>query len=190
MTVIEKQVKPTTGIETIHKQTAELEDRAGILGRISAGRKISRDSANALAEINKIATEATVSVAATSIGAAATLVNGEIVANIMPRLGDVLTSVNQQMTVVDQTLTNSFGAELHAHMQNRKESFTEISNLVTTGSVDDQEAEQLMNMINKHTVDNIARSEKRLNRSKNTLETLHGIAAGGVKNIAEQIENH
>lgn len=157
---------------------ANLESRAGVLGRFGAGMKTKSAAADALADIRVAQVRAQRDVALAAITTAKASLQAAIVAEAQPALGTLIARLNSATSCVRATLTTGAAIETQAHFANRAENLAMFRTLLAEGKMTAEEAEAITAQIDADTYADIAATKDREGKAKATIECIysHGLA--------------
>jgi hypothetical protein len=192
LTMTKKNALPTLTGKTVelarlNGEAKQLEEQAGMFGRLLAGKSTQRSAGAALAEIRQHEISALKEVRLTAIALTKSTVKAAMVAETMPALGTLTTQLSLATGNVDQALTNGAAVETYTHFVNRQQNLDLITELRANGKISDEEANLLTQQIQADSYVDIERTRERTSAAKETVAAIHSYGVDTIKHAKDAL---
>jgi len=164
-----------------------VQHKVGILGRFNANRALSKEASRVLTELVTARLQAEERVGKTQIGISEATIKGALVAEGMASIGTLAVDIATKTGAVQSRLTATAAAERITHVENRAESYTAIDARQAQNRLSSDEAVALRSYSDADLVNDIERTNNRIGRSKDAVESVHDLALNGLGRAADLI---
>ncbi|MCK1471213.1 MULTISPECIES: hypothetical protein [unclassified Bradyrhizobium] len=184
------QIEPATRQSLAMSASASLrpiEEQAGLLDRWRAGREAGRQAGRSLAGLRTEQVLADARVGFTALKLAEAQVKSALVSSSLVAIGALTLDLGRKTAAIDARLTTSGHGEAISHMQSRAASVSDIKVLEQNGRVSADEAIALRSFAEADAIDDINRSRDRMQKAKDVIGTLHGLALEGINRAKDSV---
>jgi hypothetical protein len=157
-----------------------LAKQAGFFQRRRAEKKAGQEAAvhfSAL-RVAGVRAEAEVATAALTVGKAQIM--AAVIAPAVTQLGAQLLDLNVRGSATQLRLSSASTAEQMSHLRNRGEAIESLKAMASEGNITPDETAVLVELAHGDSLDDIRRSRRRNQRTKDVIDLLHGIALDSV----------
>lgn len=174
-----REAAPVPSIKNVNAFDA-LARQVGFIQRLRAEKKAGQEAAvhfSAL-RVAGVRAEAEVATAALTVGKAQIM--AAVIAPAVTQLGAQLLDLNIRGSATQLRLSSASTAEQMSHLRNRGEAVESLKAMVGEGNITPEETAVLVELAHGDSLDDIRRSRRRNQRTKDVVDLLHDIALDSV----------
>ncbi|MCK1471182.1 MULTISPECIES: hypothetical protein [unclassified Bradyrhizobium] len=183
---LEAVTRPSLAMST-STSLRPIEQQAGLIDRWRAGREAGRQAGRSLADLRTEQVLAQARVGFTALKLAEAQIKSALVSSSLVAIGALTLDLGRKTAAIDARLTTSGQGEVVAHMQNRAASASDIKGLEQNGRISADEANALMSFAQADAINDINRTRDRMQKAKDVIGTLHGLALDGITRAKDSI---
>jgi alanyl-tRNA synthetase len=158
----------------------QLEDDAGIFGRLQVRNDARREAGRALAVLKAEQASAALRIAQTAMAVTESKLTGALVTDGMAQISALAIENNQRTGAAIAQISASTGAERLAHLANRTTQVQAINARLARKELTEDEAGALRSYAESDLANDVESANRRAERSKTAVETLSEMALSGL----------